>query len=202
MKRFLSVALLACSLVAVSCNTYNNSTDDDWIYGKGNEYEPKTKVEQNLISQFCTYSAAFSMGNTNEMKRFFYMDAIEYYKQYFPGLNDEEVLDEFFKMMTGDAMNTLYALKDEGIDLSIYVEDVTNRIESGDEYLYVFDARYRVSRVLDDTLRYLHSPFFDKVLAVSHNKGRNWSFINMIEEMPTILLMNYPQSIVDDVMKY
>lgn len=183
-------------------NIDHSNLPNGWALGKGNEFMPKTKAEQNLIAQNNTYNKALLCGNIDEMKRFFYKESLDYYKKYYPDYSDDEILDEFFSEMSGDFVNALNEYEKAGISYYLYVEDVLREIEYGNDYFYVFGICSRIEGYKHDTLTYLHSSESDLTLGVSHNNGKNWTFMAMTDEVPSILIMNYPQHVVDEVMGY
>ena len=180
----------------------SSNLPDGWVLGKGNEFVPKTKAEQNLIAQNNTYIRALLCGNIEEMKRFFYKESLDYYKKYYPDYSDDEILDEFFSEMSSGFVNALMEYEKSDISYNLYVDDVLREIEYGNDYLYVFGICSRIEGYKHDTLTYLHSSESDITLGVSHNNGKNWTFMTMTDEVPSILIMNYPQHVVDEVMGY
>lgn len=197
-------SFLACNNDKRQSSTSNKSPDvpRGWSLGKGNEFIPKTKAEKNLVAQHSTYQSALFLGNTDELKRFFYKESLEYYKKFYPDYSLDEILDDFLSTISGDATKMLREYEDNGITFSIYIEDVVREVEYGNDLLYVYNVCGRLEGYIDDTLTYLHTEMPDITLGISHNKGKNWTFMSMTNEVPSILLMNYPQNIVDDVMGY
>ena len=217
MKKVVFIAILLMGNVMFSCGnnqTSANKKDNDvksekntkvpdgWAEGKGEEFVPKTKPEQNLVAQHDTYQRALFLGNIEEMKHFFYKESLEYYKQYFPGRSLDDILDEFLKDMSGDAMRAIREYEDNGVEFAIYIQDIVRRVEYGNDLLYVYNVACRLEGYKDDTLLYLHTKNPDLTLGVSHNKGKNCTFIAMTNEVPSILRMYYPQSVINEVMGY
>ena len=173
-----------------------------WASGKGEEFVPITKAEQNLVAQHDTYQSALFLGNVDEMKHFFYRESLEYYKKYFPEYSLNEILDEFLGNMSSDAMKMIREYENNGITFSLYIEKIIRKVEYGNDLLYVYNVCSRMEGYKNDTIAYLHTTEPDMTLGVSHNKGRNWTFISMTNDVPSILRMYYPQNVVDDVMGY
>lgn len=207
------VFLQACNNTSLksSCNDYDtignvvinkSKIPDGYASGKGTEFIPNTKAEHNLVSQSNTYNQALLNGNVDEMKRYFYKECLDYYKKYRPDLSTEEILDEFLSMISEDYIKTLHEYEKHGIEISMYINDIVRKVEYGDDYLYVYGICGRMGGYKNDSLVYLHSTMPDLTIGVSHNKGKNWTFMAMTDEVPSILVINYPQSVVDEVMGY
>lgn len=212
-------AVMACTMLLFSCGTGQSSSNeklmandvkdeiripDGWALGKGKEFVPATKAEQNLVSQQDTYQSALFHGNTEEMKYYFYKECLPYYQKYFPGYSIDEILNEFLESLSSDATKMIQACSEKGLNISMYIEDVVREVEYGSDYLYVYNICSRMEGVKKntDTITYLHSTEPDLTLAISHNKGKNWTFMAMTNEVPSILRMYYPQEIINKVMGY
>ena len=213
MKRIVYLFVMFMSLCA--CNNSGNGKQDldtdtgisvnvptGWELGEGSDYSPLNKAEENLIAQHKTYDQALIKGNVSEVKRFFYRESITYFKKYYPLYSDEEILDEFLSEVSADHNEKLSKLEEAGIYVSLYVGDILRKVVYNEDYLYVFGVHGRMEGYKNDSLVYLHTISPSLTLGVSHNKGKNWTFMAMTDETPSVLIMNYPQNIVDDVMGY
>ena len=136
------------------------------------------------------------------MKSFFYKESLQYYQNYFPEYSIDEILDEFLESMCSDASKMVKEYEEKGITFSLYIENVIRKVEYGTDYLYVYNICSRMEGIKNDTITFLHSTEPDLTLAVSHNKGKNWTFMAMTNEVPSILRMYYPQDIINEVMDY
>ena len=156
------------------------------------------KVENNLLSQVATYNSALMHGDVNTCSSFLYPDAFEYCRKYYPDFPDEEVIKEFFKDISGGLQEALKTWTKMGVEPQIVVTNIERKIVYKDDIIVVFNVSLNMCS--DDV--FIHSTDLDKTIGISHNKGKNWWFMNNHEDLPTILKKRYNQDVVNEVMGY
>lgn len=166
--------------------------------GKIQEYKGKDKIENNLLSQIATYNSALFRGDKQNSVRYLYRDAIVYFRKFYPGYSDEAITDEFYKSISHSYVEQQNRFNEHGIDFSVVIPNFVRKITQGDNVFIVFNI---TSNVCSKTL-YTHFADFEQTLGISHNGGKNWSFITINEDTPNILRLSNSEEIIDAVMGY
>ncbi len=94
--------------------------------------------------------------------------------------------------------HTLKTTYDEkGIDYNIIVSNITNRV-ADKEYIII---TFEVVGVLTQGEKCIHdNP--ETNIGVSHNKGKNWTFLALTDDVPNILRMRFDEEIINKIMNY
>lgn len=166
--------------------------------GKIQNYEGQDKIEKNLLSQIATYNSALLHGDKQNCVKYLYKDAIVYFRKYYHGFSDETITDEFFKSISQSYIEQLNRFSEHGIEFSMVIPNLIRKIKQGDNVFIVFNI---TSNVCGKNL-YTHFPDYDQTLGISHNGGKNWSFITINEDTPNILRVSNSEDIIDAVMGY
>ena len=206
--------VLLLTLVIVSCNsnqqkssssnketpqlsTAQDSVPEGWYNETLTPYTGKDKAEKNMISQMNTYNQALLRGDINNASLYIYPDVIKYCKKYYPELSDRAIIQTLYKDMS-EMYHTLKTTYDEkGIDYNIIVSNITNRV-ADKEYIII---TFEVVGVLTQGEKCIHdNP--ETNIGVSHNKGKNWTFLALTDDVPNILRMRFDEEIINKIIKY
>ena len=222
----LAMCLIIFQLGMTSCNGVNNSHASIDVYeytedtvsiipsprnsdklsnskihlalGKIQNYEGKDKIEKNLLSQIATYNSALMHGDKQNCIKYLYKDAIIYFRKYYQEFSDEAITEEFFKKISRSYVEQINRFREHGIELSLVIPNFTRKIQQGDNIFIVFNV---TSNVCSKSL-YTHMADFDPTLGISHNRGKNWSFLTINEDTPNILRISNSDDVIDAVMGY
>ena len=125
------------------------------------------------------------------------IDVIKYCKKYYPELSDRAIIQTLYKDMS-EMYHTLKTTYDEkGIDYNIIVSNITNRV-ADKEYIII---TFEVVGVLTQGEKCIHdNP--ETNIGVSHNKGKNWTFLALTDDVPNILRMRFDEEIINKIMNY
>lgn len=156
------------------------------------------KAERNLISQISAYNSAILHGDINTCASYLYPDAVKYMRHYYSGFNDDEILAEMFKEISGDMQKAFRKLEENGVCLNIVVPNFVRRVEVDSDIIIVFNT---TSNICSETV-FTHFKEMNHQIGISQNGGVNWWFIAENEDTPTILKMRYTQDVVNKVMGY
>ncbi len=156
------------------------------------------KIERNMLSQMASYNSAMLHGDVNTCGKYLYPDAFDYCRKFYPDFPDEEVMREFFKDLSEEMINAINTYAKNGIDFQIVVYNLERKIKFKDDLIIVFNV---TSNICSENL-FTHSINLDKTIGISQNGGTNFWFMNNHEDLPTILGIRYPQSVVNAVMDY
>lgn len=172
----------------------------DLEYGKVLQpvFPDSMKIEQNLFRQMDTYNSAMLHGDVNTCGKYLYPDAFDYCRKFYPDFSDEEVMREFFKDISGEMVNALHICAKNGIDFQIVVYNLERKIKYKGDVIIVFNVTSNICS--EDVFSY--STKLDKTIGISQNGGTNFWFMNNHEDLPTILGIRYPQTVVNAVMDY
>lgn len=206
--------VLLLTLVIVSCNsnqqkssssnketpqlsTAQDSVPEGWYNETLTPYTGKDKAEKNMISQMNTYNQALLRGDINNASLYIYPDVIKYCKKYYPELSDRAIIQTLYKDMS-EMYHTLKTTYDEkGIDYNIIISNITNRV-ADKEYIII---TFEVVGVLTQGEKCIHdNP--ETNIGVSHNKGKNWTFLALTDDVPNILRMRFDEEIINKIMNY
>lgn len=201
MKYYYVLLLL---LIAVSCNSnqHQSSTDQDslpkgWYDDTLTPYTGKDKAEKNMISQMNTYNQALFRGDIDNASLYIYPDVIKYCKKYYPELSDRAIIRTLYKDMS-EIYHTLKTTYDEkGIDYNIIVSNITNRV-TDKEYMII---TFEVVGILTQGEKCLHDTP-ETNIGISYNKGKNWTFLALNDDVPNILRMKFNEEIINKIMNY
>ena len=79
----------------------------------------------------------------------------------------------------------------------IIVSNITNRV-ADKEYIII---TFEVVGVLTQGEKCIHdNP--ETNIGVSHNKGKNWTFLALTDDVPNILRMRFDEEIINKIMNY
>jgi hypothetical protein len=193
------------SVVEVEYNdevTINECVSDKKIpngltLGEVVEYIGKNKEEVNMLNQFKSYHKALLRGDIDNAIHYQYQDAAKYFRKYYPGNSDDNVMRKIFEDLSMKTIEEVKRFESHGVELNIVVSRVIRKVSQGDNIFYVFEI---VSNMTNEKLQLHTTP--DLTLGVSTNRGRNWTFNAMNEDTPNILRISFPYKIVDMVMGY
>ncbi|MBR5957059.1 MAG: hypothetical protein IKZ99_01705 [Salinivirgaceae bacterium] len=161
------------------------------------EYTGVDDTEQNMLRQFRSYNSALLRGDVANAKTYQYPDAIQYFKKFYPGYNDDMVLNEFFKAASGEMISGIQRYRDHGIDIELVVGRMKRKITYGQSIFYVFEI---YSNIKNEKLQLHTTP--DETVAVSFDNGHVWTFNAVNDDTPHILRLRYPNNVVNMVMGY
>lgn len=169
-------------------------------YGKVIEptFPDSMKAERNVLSQVATYHSALLHGDVETCASYLYPDAFEYCRSFYPDFPDDQVIREFFKDISSGLQEAMKGWAKKGIEPKIVVPNFERKIQVGNDIIIV----YNVTLSLCSENVFIHSTELDKTIAISHNAGINWWFMNNHEDLPTILRKRYSQEVVNAVMGY
>ena len=167
------------------------------ILGEIMYYEGKNKEEINMLSQFKSYNNALWRGDIDNAIHYQYPDAAKYFMKYYPGESEDGVMRNIFEDMAMQTIEQVKRFKSHGVELSIVVSRPIRKVVQGENIFYVFEI---VSNMVNENLQIHSTP--DLTLAVSTNKGKNWTFNTINDDTPNILRISYSNDIVDKVMGY
>lgn len=193
---------------SVSCEEYNYETavkdcvsnkqlPKGYFLGEVIPYEAKNKMEENMLSQFASYNTALLRGDFDNACRYQYKDAVKYFRKFYPGESDDNIMRIFFASVSEEMVQTINKYRDNGINLDIVVSRILRKVSQGDDVIYVFEI---VSNMVGEKLQLHTTP--DKTIAVSANGGKNWTFNAVNEDTPNIMRISYTEDIIDKVMGY
>lgn len=166
--------------------------------GKIQQYVGKDKAERNLISQVATYNSALLHGDKQNCAKYLYKDAIVYFRKYYSGFSDDAITDELLQSVSQTYIGQLNKFQEHGIEFSLVVPNLIRKITQGDNIFIVFNI---TSNICSESL-YTHFSDYEQTLGISHNRGKNWSFITMNEDTPNILRISNSEDIIDAIMGY
>ena len=175
----------------------NKELPNGAFLGEVIQYEGMDKMEKNMISQFGSYNLALLRGDFDNASRYQYKDAITYFRKFYPGEPDEQIMRNFFSSVSEEMVQTIRKYQEHGIELNIVVSRIVRKVTQGDNIIYVFEI---VSNMIGDKLQIHMSP--EETIAVSTNSGKNWTFNTVNEDTPNILRVSYSDELVDKVMGY
>ncbi len=206
--------VLLLTLVIFSCNnnqhnssssdkgatlfsTVQDSVSEGWYNETLTPYTGKDKAEKNMISQMNTYNNALFRGDIDNASLYIYPDGIKYYRKYYPEISDKAIIQTIYKDVSEmyQTLKTTYDKK--GIDYNIIVSNITNRVEDREYIIITFEA---VSVLTQGEKRIHDNP--ETNIGVSHNKGKNWTFLALIDDTPNILRMRFDEETINKIMNY
>ena len=161
------------------------------------EYSGVDETEQNMLRQFRSYNNALLRGDIANAKIYQYPDAIQYFKKFYPGYDDDMVLNEIFKAASDEMINGIKRYRDHGIDIEMVVGRMKRKITYGQSIFYVFDI---YSNMKNEKLQLHTTP--DETVAVSFDNGHVWTFNAVNDDTPHILRLRYPNNVVNMIMGY
>ena len=150
-----------------------------------------------MLSQFASYNTALLRGDFDNACRYQYKDAVKYFRKFYPGESDDNIMRIFFASVSEEMVQTINKYRDNGINLDIVVSRILRKVSQGDDVIYVFEI---VSNMVGEKLQLHTTP--DKTIAVSANGGKNWTFNAVNEDTPNIMRISYTEDIIDKVMGY
>lgn len=184
------------SVSVIECKT-DKMIPSGFAPGQVVDYQGSNKEEENMLSQFRTYNNALLRGDIDNAIHYQYQDAVKYFKKYYPGESDDNVLRRLFEDVSKQTIELVNRYESHGIDFNIVVSRLIRKVCQGDNIFYVFEI---VTNLVNDNLQLHTTP--DLTLAVSTNNGENWTFNAMNDDTPNILRISFSDEIVDRIMGY
>lgn len=173
------------------------SVPDGYVLGKAVEYKPKNKSESNLINQFHTYMAAVFLGDFESASKYLCDDAFNYFKKQLGEEKDKKsIIQELFK----GAVNASNVYKNNNIEMQLVVCDIIRSVNFGETQIKVFTGAMNLITEKKSINTYDENE--PPTIAISNNSGRNWTFMAINDNTPTILSMRFNQEEVSSIMGY
>ena len=166
--------------------------------GKIQNYEGKDKVEKKLLSQIASYHSALLNADKQNCVNYLYKDAIVYFRKYYQGDSDDTIIYELFKDMSQMLVEQSNKYRKHGIEFRLVVPNLIRKIKQEDNIFIVFNI---TTNICSETL-YTHFEDYEQTLGISHNGGKDWSFITINEDLPNILRISNSEDIIDAIMGY
>lgn len=206
--------VLLLTLVIVSCNknphksslsdkgttsssTVQDSLPEGWYNEALTPYIGKDKAEKNMISQMNTYNNALFRGDLESASLYIYPDGIKYYKKYYPELSDKTIIKTIYKDVSEMYQTLLATYNKRGINYNIIVNNISNRVVDKEYIIITFE----VVGVLTQGEKCIHdNPEIN--IGISHNNGKNWTFLALTDDVPNILRMKFDEEIINKIMNY
>lgn len=160
-------------------------------------YVAKNKMEQNMLSQFASYNSALLRGDFDNACHYQNKDAVEYFKKFYPGESDDNIMRMFYSSLSEDMMQTIKNFEDHGIKLDFIVSRMIRKVSQGDNVIYVFEL---TTNMIGENLQLHTSP--EETIAISVNGGKNWTFNNINEDTPNIMRISFSEDVINKVMGY
>ena len=160
-------------------------------------YVAKDKMEKNMLSQFASYNSALLRGDFDNACHYQNKDAVEYFKQFYPGETDDDIMRKFYSSLSEEMIQTINKFEDHGIKLDFIVSRMIRKVTQGDNVIYVFEL---TTNMIGENLQLHTAP--EETLAISVNGGKNWTFNNVNEDAPNIMRISFSEDIIDKVMGY
>lgn len=178
------------------CNSKKELSDGAYL-GEVIAYQGKNKIEMNMLSQMKSYNSALVRGDYDNACHYLYPDAVKYFKRFYVGESDDNIMRHFFSCVTKDMVQTINNYENHGINIDIVVSRIIRKVTQGDNIIYVFEV---VSNLTSPKLQIHTNP--NQTIAISTNSGKNWTFNDINEDTPNILRISYSNDVVDAVMGY
>lgn len=177
--------------------TSQDSLPEGWYNETLTPYTGKDRAEKNMISQMNTYNNALFKGDINNASLYIYPDGIKYYRRYYPELSDKAIIQTIYKDVSKmyQTLKTTYDKKD--IDYSIIVSNITSRVVDKEYIIITFE----VVGVLTQGEKCIHDTP-ETNIGISYNKGKNWTFLALNDDVPNILRMKFNEEIINKIMNY
>ena len=184
--------------------TEKSNIPEGWADGQVKEYQGKDKKEQNVLRQTKSYYSAILTGDIENASHYVFEDCISYdQKHYFQELSNDEVLYNFLKEASTEAIKLQEIFKKRGLYAEIINVSIGPKVDSNEYLLYVINAVAQVSlNKSDGTEAYIHSADTDASLAISFDNGKTWKFMAINEDTPNILRMRFSEDIINKIMGY
>ena len=157
----------------------------------------RTKDEDNMLSQFKTYSNALMRGDSENASHYMYPDVAKYFKRYFPELDEDNIMKRLIEDVSDDMIKGIREYENRGVELENVASRVVRKVMQEDKIIYVFEC---VSNLISEKIQIHTQP--ETVVGISVNNGVNWFFNTVNEDTPNILRMSFPSDFVDRVMGY
>lgn len=184
----------------ISVNKQNSKQPplpDGWLYGRISEVQANDKIEKNMLSQLNTYNKAVLRGDIENAAKYLYPDATIYFRKYYNGLSDKEIVKDFFKAISDDYQKTRQAYEDQGINMDMFPISINKKIVDGNNLIYLLDVS---TTVFNENNSIYTDP--ETIIGISSNKGTKWTFITLNDDSPNILRLKFSERIIDQVMGY
>ena len=184
--------------------TKEHSVPEGWEEGQIKEYIGKDKQEENMLSQVRTYYLSLLRADIKNAAHYMYEDCIPYYrKYYFSDLDDDEIINEFFKPISDVMIKSNEAYEKQGLEFNIINTGIARKTEISDTLLYIFTCTAQVvGEKKDGTTAYLHTKGKEETLGISFDDGKTWKFMSINDDTPNVLRMRFSEDIINKVMGY
>lgn len=190
------VELFNDSITIIECKS-EKQLPPELFLGQVMDCKGHSKEEDNMLSQFRSYQNALKRGDIDNAMLYQYPDAAKYFKKYYPGESDNDVMRKLFEDMSMELIEQIKRFESHGVELNVAVSRLVRKVSQGSNIFYVFEI---VPNMINENLQLHSTPGL--TLAVSTNGGKNWTFNAMNEDTPNILRISYSNEIVDKVMGY
>lgn len=178
-------------------STAQDSLPEGWYNETLAPYSGKDKAEKNMISQMNTYNSALFKGDIDNASLYINPDFIKYCRKYYPKLSDKEIIQALYKDVS-EMYKTLEANYDkEGLDYSIIISNIINRVVYKEYIIITFNT----TGVLSKEGKSIHDTP-EPNIGISYNKGKNWTFLALTDDVPNILRMRFNKEIINQIMNY
>lgn len=172
-----------------------------WVHGTPAKHEAQDKNEQNLISQFYSYSNALYRGDIEGAQSYFLKDATIYYRKFYPaGTNDKQIENELFH----EGSKVYVDLNQKAYKMNVSFENVVTSIErkvvTGNNIIVVFN--YAALLHNEKASIYITPDESSLTIGISLNEGKNWKYLALTDDTPNILRLSFNDDVINQVMNY
>lgn len=178
---------------------------EGYYWGEVKSYIGKDRIEKNLMSQISSYNKALLRGDIESASNYFYSDALEYLKKYYPeDYMDEDILNELLKDVSDKASRLYQEYRKTGMDIQFIVCNIDRTIKTESAILCVFGITVQTYYDMAKGEKYFHKvpEKDDYILGLSFNNGQNWYFIALNDDTPNILRSKFSNEVIIEVMGY
>lgn len=227
MKKYLF--LLPFILLTLSCNNNQSSKDDnqsnnvtvieysdsivisnvikaDQPLAKGLEEgfveQTKTKYgscETQMINQFTDYIKALNECDIDKCLKYINKESFNYVKKLAAADGEHLEFSEFAQNMAKDMKEFQDRFKKREVKITMVIPSLIRRIDDGDNIFIVFT---NTTNLTGKNGKSLHLSPVEKTLGISSDKGVNWTFISLNEDLPNILNGIYDDEVINAIMDY
>lgn len=209
---FTTIILISCNSLQskkeISCEEYNYKPNikecitekhipEGYILGEVIPYVAKNKMEKNMLNQFASYNSALLRGDFDNACHYQNKDAVEYFKKFYPGESDDEIMRKFYTSLSESMTQTIKKFEDHGIKLEFVVSRINRKVTQDDNVIYVFEIAINM---IGENIQLHTSP--EETIAISVNRGKNWTFNNINEDTPNIMRISFSEDVINKVMGY
>ena len=141
--------------------------------------------------------AAIFLGDFDSASTYLCDDAFNYFKKQLGEEKDKRsIIQELFK----GAVEASNLYKNNNVEMQFVVYDIIRSVDLGETQIKVFTGAMNL--ITDKKSINTYDENEPPTIAISNNSGRNWTFMAVNDNTPTILSMRFKHDEINSIMGY